>query len=208
MRGGFVVTSRPPRPSSSHSSIACGFWISSESGPPSIVKPPTCSLGITPPGRGVRSSTTKDRPRRDSSYAVARPAIPPPMIATSTGIRVSLSPVAARGSAGVAFQSAGGSGQNPRAARKVAPAHPGASLWLFRSDVGQSRGLRRIVVELDQLRLLVVDHLGWRPELADARPVRPEADVEQGELVVGRPLLRRLAECQVLIGADDHLAAF
>ena len=67
MRGGLVATSRPPRPSSSQSAIAAGFCTSSESGPPSIVKPPTSSLKITPPARGARSRTTNERPRRWSS---------------------------------------------------------------------------------------------------------------------------------------------
>ena len=53
-RGGLVGTSRSPRPSSSHSAMPSGFWISSESGPPSIVKPSTSSLRMTPPARGAR----------------------------------------------------------------------------------------------------------------------------------------------------------
>src|SRR5262249_40400890 len=61
-----------------------GFWISSASGPPSIVKPSISSLRMTPPARSARSRTTNERPCRDNSYAVARPAMPPPMIATST----------------------------------------------------------------------------------------------------------------------------
>src|SRR5262245_8794011 len=60
--------------------------MSSESGPPSIVKPSTCSDRITPPTRGARSSTTRETSRRESSYAAERPAMPAPTIATSTDI--------------------------------------------------------------------------------------------------------------------------
>src|SRR5262245_34538196 len=73
-------------PSSRHSATAAGFWTSIESGPPSTTQPSMRSEVMTPPVREADSSTRTETPRCCSSYAAARPEMPPPTIATSTAI--------------------------------------------------------------------------------------------------------------------------
>jgi hypothetical protein len=73
--------------------------------------------------------------------------------------------------------------------------------------IGQPHGLRRVVVDFHDVRVCVVDHFAGPGELADAASVGAEADVEQRELVVRGPVQGRFAECQILIGRDDHLTA-
>ena len=79
-----VGTRRSPSPSSRQRSMAAGFWTRSASGPASIVNPSIRSVRMTPPRRGAASNSRKVTRRRCSSYAVARPAMPPPTTATST----------------------------------------------------------------------------------------------------------------------------
>jgi len=82
VRGGRIAITRVPSPSSSISSSAAGFCASTESGPASIVNPSTCSVWIRPPARGAASTSTNGTLRLASSYAAARPVMPPPMIVT------------------------------------------------------------------------------------------------------------------------------
>src|SRR5207245_9184044 len=71
-----------------HNSIPHGFWERKESGPPSMTKPPTCSVRIWPPSRGSASTSvhwiglSRAVALSARPYAALRPAIPPPTIST------------------------------------------------------------------------------------------------------------------------------
>src|SRR2546427_11676746 len=68
--------------------MAHGFCDRKESGPPSMTKPPTCSVRILPPRRGAASTNvhwgelSRDAAISARPYAALRPAIPPPTIST------------------------------------------------------------------------------------------------------------------------------